>query len=93
MISQARKTWQAKHHVYTKLPSNIKLQTDSREFKDKLYANYIKKKFDLEKQRTKDKEKKQTELRKAQNNDVMEKYREEKDFTNDACNEHDKKTP
>jgi len=21
----------------------------------------------------------------------MEKYREEKDFTNDACNEHDKK--
>ena len=49
-------------------------------------------KFDLEKQRTKDKEKKQTELRKTQNNDVMEKYRKEKDFTNDACNEHDKKT-
>jgi len=43
-------------------------------------------------QRTKDKEKKQTELRKTQNNDVMEKYREEKDFTNDACNEHDKKS-
>jgi len=39
----------------------------------------------------KDKEEKQTELRKTQNNDVMEKYREEKDFTNDACNEHDKK--
>jgi len=50
-------------------------------------------KFDLEKQRTKNKEKKQTVLRKTQNNDVMEKYREEKDFTNDACNEHDKKKP
>ena len=45
-------------------------------------------KFDLEKQRTKNKEKKQTELRKTQNNDVMEKYRE-KGFTNDACKDYD----
>jgi len=46
--------------------------------------------FDLEKQRTKNEEKKQTGLKKTQNDDVMEKYRE-KGFTNDACKDHDKK--
>ena len=75
MISQARKTWQAKYHVYTKLPSNTKFQTDQYGIQKQTVYRLNQIKFDLEKRRTKDKEKKQTELRKTQNNDVMEKYR------------------
>ena len=75
VISQARKTWQAKHHVYTKLPINTKLQTDQSGIQRQTVYKLNQIKFDLEKQRAKSEEKKQTELKKTQKDDVMEKYR------------------
>jgi len=58
VISQARKTWQAKHHVYTKLPINTKLQTDQSGIQRQTVYKLNQIKFDLEKQRAKSEEKK-----------------------------------
>jgi len=75
VIGQARKTWQAKHHVYTKWPNNIKLWTDQSGIQRQTVYKLNQIKFGLEKQRAKSEKKKQTELKKSQKDDVMEKYR------------------
>ena len=87
VIGQARKTWQAKHHVYTKWPNNIKLRTDQSGIQRQTVYKLNQIKFGLEKQRAKNEEKKQTELKKTQKDDVMEKYR--KSSINDEVKNHD----
>jgi len=57
------------------LPSNIKLRTDQSGIQRQAVYKLNQTKFDLEKQRAKSEEKKQTELKKIQKDDVMEKYR------------------
>jgi len=69
------------------LPSNIKLRTDQSGIQRQTVHKLNQIKFDLEKQRAKKEEKKQTELKKIQKDDVMEKYR--KGSINDACKDHD----
>jgi len=61
--------------VYTKWPSNTKLRTDQSGIQRQAVYKLNQIKFDLEKQRAKSEEKKQTELKKIQKDDVMEKYR------------------
>ena len=77
----------SKTHVYTKLPSNIKLRTDQSGIQRQTVYKLNQIKFDLEKQRAKNEEKKHTELKKTQKDDVMEKYR--KSSINDAIKNHD----
>ena len=62
---RAQKTWQAKHHVYTTLPSNTKFQTDQSGIQRQTVYRLNQIKFDLEKQRAKNEGKKQTELKKT----------------------------
>jgi len=69
------------------LPSNIKLRTDQSGIQRQTVYKLNQIKFDLEKQRVKNEEKKQTELKKTQKDDVMEKYR--KSSINDAIKNHD----
>ena len=53
----------------------MKLQTDQSGIQRQAVYKLNQIKFDLEKQRAKSKKKKQTELKKTQKDDVMEKYR------------------
>jgi len=69
------------------LPSNIKLRTDQSGIQRQTVYKLNQLKIDLEKQRAKNEEKKQTELKKTQKDDVMVKYR--KSSINDVIKNHD----
>jgi len=69
------------------LPSNTKFQTDQSGIQRQTAYRLNQIKFDLEKQRAKNEEKKQTDLKKTQKDDAMEKYR--KSSINDAIKNHD----
>jgi len=69
------------------LPSSIKLWTDQSGTQRQTVYKLNQIKFDLDKQRAKNEEKKQTELKRTQKDNVMEKYR--KSAINDVIKNHD----